>query len=114
MTPPGEPNLVPGSSSLGWKHQRLTQEIAWSEQHHPEPGLLSGKLLCKFSCNAQRVPWQTQAQAEPLMPHTETYHPDAFKSKDSRAKKQRVGLPGCYQGQVAGIGNVLEKKNTLS
>lgn len=35
------------SSSLGWKHQRLTQEIAWSEQHHPEPGLLSGKLLCK-------------------------------------------------------------------
>lgn len=73
-------------------------------------GCSQGSSSTKFSCNAQRVPRQTRAQAEPLMPHAETYHPDAFKSKDSRAKKQRVGLPGCYQGQVAGIGNVLGKK----
>lgn len=44
--------------------------------------------------------WQARARAEPPvqaapLPHAKTYHPDAFKSKDRSAKKQRVSLPGC-------------------
>lgn len=62
------------------------------------------------SCKAEQVLQQARAGlSSAALPHAQTYHTNAFKSKDCSAKEQRVGLPGCCQGQVSGIRNVLEK-----
>lgn len=42
-------------------------------------------------------------------PQYPSYHADAFKRKDCRAKEQRVGLPWSHQGEVAGVRDPLEK-----
>jgi len=39
-----------------------------------------------------------------------SYHPDAFKCKNGRAKEQRVGLPGSHQGEVAGVWDILKER----
>lgn len=78
------------------KAAQVKSEVSFSRAHrNPTPQLLFRK--------ATHSTWESLSQFKP-------YHTNAFKWKNGSFPKKRVGLPICYQWQLAGSGISYERE----